>query len=163
MNLLGEMKADYDLCINYPHEYQKKVDHISDLFSLKGRQRLKGDNCPAYVIGKYETSPFVMFGVNPGYLHKNNPVEDKEARKSWQDYQNLYLNFFRYFSDNKFESPYYTALGHLLAGLTGVQNKSKWDIFDSFLTNLELIPYHSEGLPYRLDYQRLSWTILRPG
>jgi hypothetical protein len=163
MNLLGEMKADYDLCINYPHEYQKKVDHISDLFSLKGRQRLKGDNCPAYVIGKYETSPFVMFGVNPGYSHKNNPVEDKEARKSWQDYQNLYLNFFRYFSDNKFESPYYTALGHLLAGLTGVQNKSKWDIFDSFLTNLELIPYHSEGLPYRLDYQRLSWTILRPG
>jgi hypothetical protein len=40
-----------------------------------------------------------MFGINPGYSHKNNPVEDKEARKSWQDYQNLYLNFFRYFSD----------------------------------------------------------------
>ena len=74
-----------------------KVDSISDLFSLKGRQRLKGDNCPAYVIGKYETSPFVMFGINPGYSHKNNPVEDMEARKSWQDYQNLYLNFFSAF------------------------------------------------------------------
>jgi hypothetical protein len=47
---------------------------------------------------------------------------------------------------DQFESPYYTALGHLLAGLTNSQHKSKWDIFDSYLTNLELIPYHSEGL-----------------
>ena len=76
---------------------------------------LKGDNCPAYIIGKYETSPFVMFGINPGYSRKNNPVEDMEARKSWDDYQNLNLNFFRFFSGHKFESPYYTALGHLLA------------------------------------------------
>jgi hypothetical protein len=51
MNLLEEIKADYDLCINNPHEYQRKVNSISDLFSLKGRQRLKGDNCPAYIIG----------------------------------------------------------------------------------------------------------------
>jgi hypothetical protein len=153
MNLLEEIKTDYELCINNPHEYQKKVDSISDLFSLKGRQRLKGDNCPAYIIGKYETSPFVMFGINPGYSRKNNPVEDMEARKSWDDYQNLNLNFFQFFSEHKFESPYYTALGHLLAGLTGAQDKSKWDIFDSYLTNLELIPYHSEGLtlPSRLS------------
>jgi hypothetical protein len=46
----------------------------------------------------------------------------------------------------KFESPYYTALGHLLAGLTGDESKSKWNLFDSYLTNLELILYHSEGL-----------------
>jgi hypothetical protein len=52
MNLLEEIKADYDFCGNNPHEYQRKVDSISDLFSLKGRQRLKVDNCPAYIIGK---------------------------------------------------------------------------------------------------------------
>jgi hypothetical protein len=94
MDLLEEIKADYDLCINNPYEYQKKANSISDLFSLKGRQRRKGDNCPAYVIGKYESSPFVMFGINPDYSPKNNPIEDTEARKSWEDYLNLYLNFF---------------------------------------------------------------------
>ena len=72
MNLLEGMKEDYDLCINHPQEYQRKVDYISDLFSLKGRQGFKGDNCPSYVIGKYETSPFVMFGINPAYSSKNN-------------------------------------------------------------------------------------------
>jgi hypothetical protein len=163
MNLLEEIKADYDLCINNPHEYQRKVDSTSDLFSLKGRQRLKGDNCPAYIIGKYETSPFVMFGINPGYSHKINPVEDLEARKSWDDYQNLLLNFFRNMSEHKFESPYYTALGHLLGGLTGVENESRWAISDSYLTNLELIPYHSEGLtlPSRLSSSQLDYLQTR--
>ena len=86
-----------------------------------------------------------------------------EARKSWDDYQNLYLNFFRYFSEHKFESPYYTALGHLLAGLTGAQDKSKWDIFDSYLTNLESIPYHLEGLtlPSRLSSSHLDYLQTR--
>jgi hypothetical protein len=79
MNLLEEIKADYDFCMN--------------LFFLKGRQRLKGDNCPVYVIGKYESSSLVMFGINPGYSPKNNPTEDMDARKSWESYQNLYLNF----------------------------------------------------------------------
>jgi hypothetical protein len=109
LHLLEEIRAEYDLCINNPYEYQRKVDSISDPFSLKGRQGLKGDNCPVYVIGKYDTSPFVMFGINPGYSQKNNPVEDMEARKSWEDYQNLYLNFFRYFADHKFESPITTS------------------------------------------------------
>lgn len=163
MNLLEEIKAEYDLCINNPNEYQKKVDSVSDMFSLRGRQRLKADNCPVYVIGKYETSPYVMFGINPGYSQKNNPVEDMEARKSWEAYQRLYMNFFRYFSDHKFESPYYTALGHLLAGLTGDQSKTKWDLFDSYLTNLELIPYHSEGitLPSKLSSSQLDYMKIR--
>jgi hypothetical protein len=104
-----------------------------------------------------------MFGLNPGYSPKNNPIEDNEARKSWKHYQNLYLNFFRYFFDHKFESPYYTALGHLLAGLTEDQSKSKWDLFDSYLTNLELIPYHSEGisLPSRLTSPQLDYLKIR--
>jgi hypothetical protein len=146
MNLIEEIKAEYELCINNPHQYQSKIDSISNIFSLKGKKRLKGDYCPVYVVGRYQSTPLVLFGLNPGFSSKNSPIEDQEARKSWEDYQDLYLNFFRYFSDQKFESPYYTALGHLLAGLTGDENKSKWDLFDLYLTNLELIPYHSEGI-----------------
>jgi hypothetical protein len=112
LQLLEEIKAEYNLCINDPQKYQAKVDAVSNPFHLTGRQRLKGDNCPVYVVGKYKKTPIVMFGLNPGYSLKNNPIEDQEARKSWEHYQNLYLNFFRYFSDHKFESPYYTALGH---------------------------------------------------
>jgi hypothetical protein len=44
-------------------------------------------------------------------------VRDDEARKSWRHYQDLYLNFFLYFSNNRFESPYYTALWYFLSGL----------------------------------------------
>jgi hypothetical protein len=146
LNLSEEIKVEYDLCINDPRQYQRKVGSISDMFSLKEKKRLKGDYCPVYVVGRYQSTPLVMLGINPGFSSKNSPVEDKEARKSWEDYQNLYLNFFRYFYDQKFESPYYTALGHLLAGLTGDESKSKRDLFDSYLTNLELIPYHSEGI-----------------
>ena len=104
-----------------------------------------------------------MLGINPGFSSKNSPVEDKETRKSWEGYQSLYLNFFRYFADHKFESPYYSALGHLLAGLTGDQSKSKWDLFDSYLTNLELIPYHSEGLtlPSKLSSSQLEYLNIR--
>jgi hypothetical protein len=109
LHLLDEIKAEYDLCINNPYEYQKKVDSISDLFSLKGKNRLKGSYCPVYVFGRYQSTPFVMLGINPGFSSRNSPVEDKEARKSWEDYQNLYLNFFRYFADHKFESPITTS------------------------------------------------------
>jgi len=35
MNLLEEIKADYNLCIYNPQEYQRKVNSISDLFSIK--------------------------------------------------------------------------------------------------------------------------------
>ena len=48
MDILEEIRSDYWLCINKPQEYQQKVDSISDLFSLKRRQRLKGDNCPVF-------------------------------------------------------------------------------------------------------------------
>jgi hypothetical protein len=163
LNLLEEIRAEYDLCINNPLEYQKKVNSISDLFSLNAKQRLKWEYCPVYVVGRYQATPIVMLGINPGISLKNSPVEDMEARKSWDVYQNLYLNFFQYFSDHKFESPYYTALGHLLAGLTGVENKSRWTIFDSYLTNLELIPYHSEGLtlPSRLSSSQLDYLQTR--
>ena len=105
MDILEEIRSDYWLCINKSQEYQQKVDSISDLFSLKRRQWLKGDNCPVYVVGKYELAPVIMFGVNPGYSSVNKPIEEIEARKSWDHYQNLYRNFFLFFSDHGFESP----------------------------------------------------------
>ena len=149
MDILQEIRSDYHLCINNPNEYQQKVDTISNLFSLKGRQRLKGDNCPVYVVGKYKSAPVAMFGVNPGYSSVNNPIEEEEARKSWEHYQNLYQNFFLFFSNRGFESPYYTSLWYLLSGLIDCEDKvkmDKWLLFDLYLTNLELIPYHSEGI-----------------
>ena len=76
MNLLEEMKADYNLCINNSYEYQQKVDSISNLFSLSGRQTLNGYNCPVYVVGKYQQAPFVIFGINPAYSPTNNRKEE---------------------------------------------------------------------------------------
>jgi hypothetical protein len=147
--------------VKNPVEYQKNINSISDLFGLKGKNRFKSDNCSVYVVGKYQTAPVIMFGINPGYSSTNNPTEENEARKSWQRYQSLYLNFYQFFSNNKFESPYYTALWYLLSGLTGenIPKERKWELFDKYLCNLELIPYHSEGivLPSRLTDKQFEY------
>jgi hypothetical protein len=161
LHLLEEIETEYNLCINDPQKYQRKVDTISNLFHLTGRQRLKGDNCPVFVVGKYDKTPIVMFGLNPGYSPKNNPIEDAEARKSWNHYLNLYLNFFEFFSKHEFESPYYTSLAHLISGLTGQQKQTKWELFESYLTNLELIPYHSEGITLPSKFSSSQWDYLR--
>ena len=97
-DLLQEIKSEYNLCINKPREYQQKVDSISTLLSIKGKKILIGNNCPGYIIGKYHSSPFIMFGINPGYSPINNPIEDAEARKSWKHYQDLYLTSFSFFN-----------------------------------------------------------------
>lgn len=148
--LLKEIRNEYQDYSQFPAEYEKKVDSISNLFGLRNKNRLKTDYCPVFVIGKYKTAPVIFFGINPGYSSKNSPIEENEASKSWEHYQSLYLNFFQYFSHHKFESPYYTALWYLLSGLTGTDYpiKRKWSLFDKYLCNLELIPYHSEGIVF---------------
>jgi hypothetical protein len=147
-DLLQEIREEYQLYTYDQLQYKKKVNSVSDMFGLKQKNRLKTDYCAAYVIGRFQFAPIVMFGLNPGYSVRNSPIEENEANKSWQNYQNFYLNFFRYFSHNKFESPYYTALWYLLSGLTGTNfpKKRKWELFDQYLCNIELIPYHSEGI-----------------
>jgi hypothetical protein len=35
MDLMEEIKHEYELCIQKPHEYMKKVNSISDLLLLK--------------------------------------------------------------------------------------------------------------------------------
>jgi hypothetical protein len=74
MDILEEIRSDYWLCINKPQEYQQKADTVSDLFSLKARQKLKGDNCPVYLVGKYESAPVIMFGINPGYQNQTEQM-----------------------------------------------------------------------------------------
>jgi hypothetical protein len=164
-DLLQEIREEYQLYTLDQLQYKKKVNSISDMLGLKQKNRLKTDCCAVYVIGRFQFAPIVMFGVNPGYSLRNSPIEENEAKKSWQHYQNLYLNFFRYFSYNKFESPYYTALWYLLSGLTGTHfpKKRKWELFDQYLCNIELIPYHSEGivLPDILDNKQLEYLHKR--
>jgi hypothetical protein len=161
VELTQEILDEYLLYACDPVKYKKKVNSISDMFGLTKKNRLKTDYSPVYVVGKFQTAPIVTFGINPGYSSKNSPIEENEAGKSWQHYQSLYLNFFQYFSYNKFESPYYTALWYLLSGLTGTTypKKRKWALFDQYLCNLVLIPYHSEGtvLPTILKEQQLEY------
>ena len=162
LDLLQEDRDEYELCIRKPAAYQKKVDSISDMFHSRGKNRLKGDNCPVYFVGKFEEASIIMFGLNPGYSSTNNPKEELEARQSWHHYQNLYLNFFQFFARSEFKSPYYTALGYLLSGLLKKQfsNDGKWRLFDKYLANIELIPYHSEGISLPSNFSSVQLTYL---
>lgn len=163
LNLVEEIRYEYELCMHEAVEYQKKVDSISDMFQLTGKNKLKGDNCPVYVVGKFQQAPIIMFGINPGYSSINNPAEEHEARKSWYHYQQIYSNFFMFFAGNKFESPYYTALGYLLAGLLRKEfsKHDMWKLFDTYLTNIELIPYHSEGISLPSDLSKPQLKYLK--
>ena len=164
MELLDEIKLEYELCINEPNEYKRKVNSISDLFLLKGNKRLIDTDCPVFVVGKYETAPIVKFGINPGYSSKNNPTEDKEARISWEHYLELYENFYNYFESNHFESPYYNALKYLISGLIkkDIPNEQKWKYFDRYLINIELIPYHSTGITFPTFLSKAQLEYLLP-
>lgn len=165
-DLMTEAREDYELCISHPQLYRQKVDSLSDLFGLRGNDRLMGDNCPVYIVGKYDLTPIMMFGINPGYSKKNNPKEDSEARISWQNYLMLYRNFFIYFEQNNFRSPYYTALYYLISGLVGQKRYSlvdKWKLFDRYISNLELIPYHSSGLTLSSKFDTLQFDYLING
>ncbi|WP_458744680.1 hypothetical protein [Candidatus Nitrosocosmicus sp. T] len=150
MDLLNKIKEEYELCVNKPQEYKKRVDSISNLLGLRGKYELISDHCPVYFVGNYSQSNIIFFGLNPGHSDVNSPIEEMEARISWDRYQQLYRNFFAYFEKMGFESSYYTSLWYLLTGLTNnpIEHKinNKWKFFDSYLTNMELIPYHSRGI-----------------
>jgi hypothetical protein len=169
VSLLDKIKQEYDLCIAKPEEYKEKVDSISNLLCLTGKNRLMVDNCPVYIVGKYNISPYISFGINPGYSDINNPIEEREVRISWEKYQELYQNFFLFFERNGFKSPYYTSLWYLLTGLRSTfdgeqpQINHKWKFFQSCLTNMELIPYHSRGMiiSSKLADSQLNYLVRR--
>jgi hypothetical protein len=167
LDLLDKIKEEYELCVNKPQEYKERVDSVSNLLGLKGKYKLISDHCPAYIVGNYNQANVVFFGLNPGHSDANSPIEDKEARISWNKYQQLYLNFFSYFEKMGFESPYYTSLWYLLSGLMHNPSEytisNKWKFFNSYLINMELIPYHSGGisLPTRLNDYQLNYLSER--
>lgn len=150
LGLEDTIKREYELCIFNPSDYNKRVELISNLLGQKGKNKLISETCPVFIVGKYNITPFVFFGINPGHSDTNSPIEDKVARSSWENYNNLYQNFFSYFKEQKFESPYYTALAYLVNGLAltfgGKPAKNKWELFEKYLTNIELVPYHSRGI-----------------
>jgi hypothetical protein len=81
---------EYDLCLNHSQSNQHKVDSLSDLFRLRGQDRLMGDNCSVYVVGKCDVTPIMMFGINPGYSKINNPREaDRELSQSTLKYRGI--------------------------------------------------------------------------
>lgn len=135
MILLNKIKEEYELYINQPHEYKKRVDSVSNLLGLKGKYELISDHCPFYVVGNYNQANIVFFGLNPGHSDTNSPIEDKVARSSWENYNNLYQNFFFYFKEQRFESPYYTALAYFMSGLVltfgGKPINNKWELFEN--------------------------------
>jgi hypothetical protein len=145
--LQQEIKTDYELYMNHPLEYQRKVNSISNLLSLNGENSLMAECWPVYVVGRPE-SPFVLFGLNPRY-GESIGREEVDARKGWNEYREYLLNFYkrRYCP----RSPFYNQLGKLFCGMTDM--KDQWDCFDCNLAVLELIPYHSRrtGLPSRLS------------
>jgi hypothetical protein len=139
-DMINEVKADYDLCINHPAEFQRKLDGISDNLGLEGTDRLLSDCTPAYVVGRLD-APYVMFALNPGY-DANNMVGQIEGRKGWEEYQQLHREFYkRKYCPN---SRFYKTNGRLLCGLTGL--KDDWECFDANLLTLELIPYASKTM-----------------
>ena len=48
MDLMEEIKHEYELCIQKPHKYKRKVNSISDLLLLKGNRRFIDIDCPVY-------------------------------------------------------------------------------------------------------------------
>ena len=62
-----------------------------------------------------------------------------------------------------FRSPYYTALYYLISGLVGQKRYSlvdKWKLFDRYISNLELIPYHSSGLTLPSKFDTLQFDYV---
>lgn len=94
----------------------------------------------------------------------NSLKEDHEARVSWHNSLTLYQNFFTYFEQKKFESPYYTALYHLISGLVADDKysmKDKWKLFDRYISNFVLIPHHSAALTLPSNFNPLQLAYIR--
>jgi hypothetical protein len=164
VNLLDIIRQEYELCINSPVDFKKKVNSVSNLLALKGKHKLISDTCPVYMFGKYNITPFIFFGINPGHSDANSLIEDREARISWERYLDLYQNFFLYFEKNGFESPYYTILWHFIDGLRFLKGDEpitgKWNLFEKYTTNMELIPYHSRGIAFSSKLSNLQLDYL---
>jgi hypothetical protein len=80
VNLLDVIKQEYELFVNNPIEFKIKVDSISALLGLKGNHKLISDTCLVYLVEKYNITPFIFFGINPGHSDTNSPIVVIDAR-----------------------------------------------------------------------------------
>jgi hypothetical protein len=144
----AEIKVDYDLCINQPLEYQRKVDFVNNLFLFKGEYLMTRDYAPVFHIGKLE-SPYALFSLNPR-LRNTTPIEDWYARDAWLNGGNMHRDLYKDFRNYPFHKPmsafsFFNPLGKLLSSLTYSSiTLWEWADLDSILVNLELFPFYSK-------------------
>lgn len=158
-----ELKADYDDFKHRRSRYQKEVDSITKLFRWE-KEPLLGDVSPAYFVGRYDKpNHFVIFGINPGYVKKNNDQEEQENKKSLESYYNHHYEFFKFFQENELKSPYWKKFWLLFLGFKSHNTKEVyWDFLDAKVTGLNLIPYHSsrtKGMPPK--FSKLQFGYLK--
>ncbi|MGI0048323.1 MAG: hypothetical protein ACREAW_02185, partial [Nitrososphaera sp.] len=150
MGFLESLKIDFELFQSNIDEYKRRVDSISDLFSLKFNDRLMSDQSPSGFSGNYDTSnSIVLFSLNPGYSAKFNPDEQRLQNRDWEQYCNARKSLYLFFKKLNHPSPYYRSWWILFQGLLNEKSynyDTQWDYFNKNLVNLNLIPYHSKGL-----------------
>ena len=156
-----EFRDDFDLFYKDNDAYRKKVNEISDLLSLTGDQKLKNDYLPTYIVGNYEDNneKYVIVSLNPGFDKAKNDEEEKLKNGSFDSYRNFILHFFELLRDVKYVeengeekewiSTYYKELWPYFATLVGekltLDINTKYDLYQKYLINIDLVPYHSEG------------------
>jgi len=167
-SILEEAKKDFELFHNDYKKYKEKVDNLSTLFKLKSKAKLRNDYLPTYFVGNFEDKnyKYVLFGINPGFSEKQNPIEESWKKSSWEDYLNFIKNFFILFKENKMKSPYYKKLSNLFSGLDNIELNNYPEIYEYYqkhVINIEMIPYHSSrfrAINYLTDQQK-SYLINR--
>ena len=147
---MHEIRQDYNLCVNNPEKYRKKVDEISSIFGLCGVKKL-AYLLPDGITGKYDrTKQIVCFGINPAYPKTHDSNLEEQRRKSWADYERIQKERFSFPKDHGPISKYYDDISILLTGLIknkieeNIRNREK--ILYDHLTNVNLIPYRSNGI-----------------
>jgi hypothetical protein len=165
VSFLESLKNDFTLFHSNIDDYKRRVDSISNLFSLTSDNRLMSDMSPSGFSGNYDSgNSIVLFSLNPGYSAKFNPSEQRLQNGDWEQYCRARKSLYLFFKKVNHPSPYYHYWWILFKGL--LQEKSynydtQWDYFNKKLVNLNLIPYHSKGLqlPTRFDEEQNRYLI----
>ena len=145
---LKNLKDDFELGISNNKKYKEKIDSISKLFNLTGKNTLM-PLLPSGFTGRYnKMNQYVLFSLNPGYSDKFNVSEEIQKTTSWDKYLKFRTELYLFFKRLNHTSRYYKAFWLLFSGLLdkNINNDSKWDFFDQRLVNFNLIPYHSKGI-----------------
>jgi len=83
---LKNLKEDFELGISNNKKYQEKIDSISKLFNLTGKNVLM-PLLPSGFTGRYnKMNQYVLFSLNPGYSDKFNVSEEIQKTTSWDKY-----------------------------------------------------------------------------